>query len=74
MSRAPAFLDTLAVASPCPASWDAMEGDDRVRYCPRCRQNVYNLTAMSPPHRRRNWCVPTTGGCVAGCTAAPTAP
>jgi hypothetical protein len=25
-----------------------MAGDGRVRFCPQCRQNVYNLTAMSP--------------------------
>ena len=24
-------LDSLRIASPCPASWDSMQGDERVR-------------------------------------------
>ncbi len=42
------FLDSLEIASPCPASWDSMTGDDRARFCGLCRLNVYDLTAMSP--------------------------
>jgi hypothetical protein len=41
------YLDTLRLANPCPASWEAMAGDDRVRFCPDCRLHVYNLSAMS---------------------------
>jgi hypothetical protein len=41
------LLKQLRVASPCDASWDAMEGDDLVRFCPHCRKNVYNLSGMS---------------------------
>jgi hypothetical protein len=37
----------VQVASPCPASWDQMDGDDKVRFCALCRLNVYNLSAMS---------------------------
>ena len=37
----------LTIATPCPASWDDMEGDDRVRFCPECELNVYNLSAMT---------------------------
>ena len=37
----------LKIASPCPASWDDMEGDDRARFCPECELNVYNLSAMT---------------------------
>ena len=43
------LLDGLTVATPCPASWDAMAGDDRVRFCPACRLNVYNLSALGRP-------------------------
>jgi hypothetical protein len=43
----PDLLDRLRVASPCPADWAAMRGDDRVRACGQCRRNVYNLTAMT---------------------------
>ena len=40
-------LDVIAIASPCTASWDAMRGDDRVRFCGHCRQHVYNLSHMT---------------------------
>jgi hypothetical protein len=40
------LLDEVRVASPCTASWDAMIGDDRVRFCGECKKNVYNLSAM----------------------------
>jgi len=36
------------IASPCTASWDRMEGDDKVRYCSECTLHVYNFAAMSP--------------------------
>jgi hypothetical protein len=41
------ILDNIGVAAPCEADWSRMKGDDRVRHCPECRQNVYNLSAMS---------------------------
>ena len=37
----------LRVASPCPADWNAMQGDERVRFCGQCEKNVYNLSAMT---------------------------
>jgi hypothetical protein len=40
-------LDDIQVATPCSASWDAMEGDDRARYCEKCHLHVYNLSGMS---------------------------
>jgi hypothetical protein len=40
------LLDTVRVASPCPVSWEKMEGDDRMRFCNVCQLNVYNLSAM----------------------------
>jgi hypothetical protein len=40
-------LDLIQVASPCPASWDGMKGDERVRYCGECQLNVYNLSEMN---------------------------
>ncbi len=50
-SKAPAWipLDSVRVASPCHADWDAMRGDDRARFCPSCAKNVYNLSAMTAP-------------------------
>ena len=37
----------LEIATPCPASWDDMEGDERVRFCPECELNVYNIASMT---------------------------
>src|SRR5947208_17157312 len=46
MSSLKTSLDLIEVASPCPASWDEMVGDDRVRFCRQCKLNVYNLSEM----------------------------
>ncbi|HEX7285291.1 MAG TPA: carboxypeptidase-like regulatory domain-containing protein [Candidatus Angelobacter sp.] len=37
----------VRVASPCPADWNQMVGDDRVRHCGQCDLNVYNISAMT---------------------------
>src|SRR5688500_16075570 len=39
-------LNEVRIASPCAASWDDMQGDDRARFCQHCQLNVYNLSAM----------------------------
>ena len=41
-----AKLDLITIASPCSASWEAMEGDDRVRHCKQCHLDVYDLSNM----------------------------
>ena len=40
-------LDCIEIPIPCKASWDDMVGDERVRHCGDCRQNVYNIAAFS---------------------------
>ena len=40
-------LDCIEIPIPCKASWDDMAGDERVRHCGDCRQNVYNIAAFS---------------------------
>src|SRR4051794_34167957 len=45
--RALPILDSVRIASPCTASWDAMTGDDQVRFCGQCEKNVYNLSGMA---------------------------
>jgi hypothetical protein len=40
-------LDVISIASPCPASWEGMTGDQRIRYCEQCRKKVYNIAEMS---------------------------
>lgn len=37
----------IRIASPCKASWDAMKGDDAVRFCGQCEKNVYNISVLS---------------------------
>lgn len=48
-TSAPLFipLESIRVASPCDADWNAMHGDDRARFCPSCAKNVYNLSALT---------------------------
>ncbi len=40
-------LAHVTVAAPCPADWNQMQGNERVRFCGQCSLNVYNLSAMS---------------------------
>lgn len=46
MARHLSLLQDVRVASPCPASWDAMDGDDRRRFCHQCSKHVYNFASM----------------------------
>jgi hypothetical protein len=43
----------LQVAAPCNEDWNKMFGDEAVRFCGTCRQNVYNLSAMTDPEVRK---------------------
>jgi len=47
MPRFDSPLERVRVAAPCPAAWDSMMGDERVRFCRQCELNVYNLSGMS---------------------------
>jgi hypothetical protein len=40
-------LENVRVASPCKESWSAMQGDERVRHCGKCDQQVFDLSAMT---------------------------
>ena len=40
-------LERVKVAAPCPADWEKMVGDERMRYCDRCSLHVYNLSGMT---------------------------
>ncbi len=49
-------VDQIEIQSPCTVAWDEMRpagGDGRVRFCGQCRQNVYNVEAMSRGEARR---------------------
>jgi hypothetical protein len=41
------ILDEIRIASPCPAEWAEMAGDDRARFCSSCSKHVYNISAMT---------------------------
>lgn len=47
------LLEKIYVAAPCPASWEKMIGDDRVRHCQECKLNVYNLSEMARTEAER---------------------
>jgi|GEM_PF-2464790 len=53
MSRTVRYLDVIQHANPCREDWDEMEGDAWVRHCPKCAQNVYNLSAMTAGEAER---------------------
>jgi hypothetical protein len=40
-------LGEVRIASPCPASWDEMTGDERARHCSACSRTVYDLSRMT---------------------------
>ena len=40
-------LNDIRIASPCPARWENMEGDERARFCGECRKHVYDLSSMT---------------------------
>jgi hypothetical protein len=40
-------LNKLKIASPCPADWNNMYGDERKRFCSDCKLHVYNLSDMT---------------------------
>lgn len=41
------FLENISVATPCPANWDDMSGDDQCRHCSLCKLNVFNISEMT---------------------------
>lgn len=41
------MLANAKIASPCNADWNAMVGDEHVRFCKSCEKNVYNLSSLT---------------------------
>ena len=69
-------IDQVEISSPCTVSWDEMRaagGDGRVRFCGQCRQNVYNVEAMSRGEAHR-LITAREGGSACASSAARTAP
>jgi hypothetical protein len=42
----------LQVVAPCNEDWNRMPGGDDIRFCGKCRQNVYNLSALTESQAR----------------------
>lgn len=40
-------LDVITVKSPCEVPWNEMAGDEHVRFCKHCTQNVYNISSLT---------------------------
>src|ERR1044071_2669468 len=40
-------LDRIHVASPCPADWDEMAGNEQVRFCLHCSKHVHDLSKIT---------------------------
>lgn len=41
------ILRDTYIAAPCNVGWENMNGDDRVRACGQCQQNVYNTSRLT---------------------------
>lgn len=39
--------DALTIASPCKASWSAMQGDEHARFRGHCQKHVYNIATWT---------------------------
>ena len=46
-NAAPDALDLVQIPIPCEVPWSAMRGDEQVRHCGQCKQNVYNVSALT---------------------------
>jgi hypothetical protein len=40
-------LNAIEIPVPCQVPWDAMTGNEQVRHCGECRQNVYNVASFT---------------------------
>jgi hypothetical protein len=55
-AKAAFHLNQIGVRQPCTADWDAMRGDERVRFCEGCQRHVHNLSAMPREEAERLIC------------------
>lgn len=44
--------DEISIPTPCDEDWDAMDREERGRYCHRCARSVHDLSAMTEPEAR----------------------
>src|SRR5215813_8158411 len=60
----PNSLNQIRVASPCSVGWEAMTGDDRVRFCSLCQLKVFNFAELT--RREAEALLRTTEGRICG--------
>jgi flagella basal body P-ring formation protein FlgA len=39
--------ENITVSRNCPVDWNSMKGDEKIRFCGKCNQSVYNLSEMT---------------------------
>ncbi len=47
MPKSVRSFDRITIPAPCDADWDAMIGNDQVRFCAHCNLHVTNLSSMT---------------------------
>jgi hypothetical protein len=47
VNEAADLLDLVEIPIPCTVPWDGMPGDEQVRHCGQCKQNVYNVSMLT---------------------------
>jgi hypothetical protein len=47
LNSSPDALDLVEIPIPCEVPWDSMVGDEQVRHCGQCKQNVYNVASFT---------------------------
>jgi hypothetical protein len=47
VNSSPDTLDLVEIPIPCEVPWDSMPGDEQVRHCGQCKQNVYNVSSFT---------------------------
>lgn len=55
-------LDRIQIRTPCPKSWDEMQGDARTRFCTACSLHVHNLSALPREEGEALLAARATGG------------
>src|SRR5215471_11247522 len=53
LNHTPDPLDLVEIPIPCEVPWEGMPGDEQVRHCGQCKQNVYNISALTRPEANR---------------------
>ena len=47
------FAKRFEITSPCTEDWDAMLGNDRIRFCSHCQRSVHDLSQLNRKQIRR---------------------